>query len=121
MSRSERKPPGDPEMTIAAGVEKELRYKVISAYHTAPGATGAQLLLRVTSDLSLGKETFGSNEKVRHQQRVDMRHGMRSVGGKISGLLSAGTYEDFIAAVLRKTFAATADITTLTLTIAASG
>lgn len=108
-------------MTIAAGVEKELRYKAHSSYHTAPGASSAQLLRRVTSNLSLSKATFGSNEKVRHQQRVDMRHGMRSVGGTISGLLSAGTYEDFLAAVLRKAFVATADISSLAITIATSG
>ena len=107
-------------MTIASGVEKELRYKAMSAYHTAPGATGAQLLRRVASNLSLGKATFGSNEKVRHQQRVDMRHGMRSVGGTISGLLSPGTYEDFIAAALRKVFVATSDMTSLAITITGS-
>ena len=107
-------------MTIAAGIEKELRYKAMSAYHTAPGATGAQLLRRVSSNLSLAKQTFGSNEKVRHQQRVDMRHGMRTVGGNVAGLLSAGTYEDFIAAVLRKAFAETTAISSLSLTIAAA-
>jgi hypothetical protein len=108
-------------MGIAAGVEKELRAKAMGSYHTAPGASSAQLKRRVSSNLSLTKDTFGSNEKVRHQQRVDKRHGMRRVGGTIAGLLSAGTYEDEIAAVLRKAFVATADITGLAITIAASG
>jgi hypothetical protein len=108
-------------MTIATGVAKQVRYKAESAWGTAPGDTGAQLLRRVSSTLSLRKDSFQSNEKVTHYQQVDMRHGMRSVAGAISGELSPGTYEDFLAAAVRKVFVATASITSLSLTIATSG
>jgi hypothetical protein len=108
-------------MTIATGVAKQLRYKVESAWGTAPGATGAQLLRRVTSDLSLRKQTYQSNEIRSDYQRADMRHGVRSVEGTIAGELSVGTWEDLIAAALRRAFTAVNDITSLTLTLAVSG
>ena len=40
-------------MTIAAGVAKQLRYKVEATFGTAPGASGAQVLRRVNSNLDL--------------------------------------------------------------------
>lgn len=108
-------------MTIAVGVAKQLRYKAESTWNTAPGASGAQLLRRVTSNLSLRKQTYQSAEILSTYQLSDMRHGVRSVEGSINGELSAGTWEDFIAAAVRKVFVATSDITSLTLTIATSG
>jgi hypothetical protein len=108
-------------MTIATGVAKQVRYKAESAWGTAPGATGAQLLRRVTSDLSLRKQTYESNEIVSHYQRVDMRHGIRSVEGGIQGELSAGTWKDFLAAAVRRAFATVTAITGLSITIAGAG
>lgn len=108
-------------MTIATGVAKQLRYKVESAWGTAPGATGAQLLRRVTSDLSLAKQSYESNEINSHYQRVDFRHGVRSVEGSIQGELSAGTWKDFIAAAVRKAYATVTAISSLSLTVAGSG
>src|SRR5690348_14303670 len=97
--------------TIATGVGKQLRYKVESTWGVAPSASGAQLLRRVTSDLSLKKQTYESNEVISHLQRVEFRHGIRSVEGSINGELSPGTYKDFMAAALRRAFAAVAAIT----------
>lgn len=108
-------------MTIAAGVAKQLRYKVESAFGTAPGATGAQVLRRVSSNLDLSKDTYQSAEIADHRQVSDMRHGVRRVGGNIKGELSPGTYKDFIAAALRKAWAATSAITGMSITIAGSG
>ena len=108
-------------MTIANGIAKELRYKVESAFGTAPGATGAQLLRRTQSTLDLSKDTYQSNEINTHRQVVDFRHGVRRVGGNIQGELSPGTYADFIAAAVRKAWAAVSAMTGLSLTIAGSG
>lgn len=108
-------------MTLATGVAKQLRYKVESAYGTAPGASGAQLLRRVESSLDLSKDTYQSNEIRTDYQISDYRHGVRRVGGNIKGELSPGTYEDFIAAALRKDFAAVSALTGLSITIAAAG
>ena len=108
-------------MAAATGVAKNLAYKAESTWGTVPAASGAQLLRRLSSSLSLKKQTYQSNEIRSDYQVSDMRHGVRSVEGTISGELSPGTYEDFIAAALRKNFAAVSAITGLSLTIATSG
>lgn len=108
-------------MPAASGVFKTLAYKVESTYGTAPGASGAQYLRRVTSDLSLTKDSYQSNEIRTDQQMQDMRHGVRRVQGTISGELSPGTYADFVAAALRRDFAAVSALTGLSITVAASG
>lgn len=108
-------------MPAASGVFKTLAYKVESTYGTAPGAASAQYLRRVTSDLSLTKDTYQSAEIRTDQQMQDMRHGVRRVAGTINGELSPGTYADFIAAALRRDFAAVTAVSSLSLTIAGSG
>lgn len=108
-------------MTIANGINKELRYKAEVTYGTAPSATGAQMLRRTESTIDLSKDTYQSGEIRTDQQIADFRHGVRRVGGNIKGELSPGTYADFIAAALRKAFAAVSAITGLSLTIAGSG
>lgn len=108
-------------MSAASGVFKQLAYKAESVYGTAPAASGAQSLRRVTSDISLVKDSYQSNEIRTDQQMQDMRHGVRRVQGTISGELSPGTYADLIAGSLRKAWAATSAITGLSITIAASG
>lgn len=108
-------------MTIATGVAKQVRWKKESAWGTAPGASGATILRRVTSDLNLTKDSYESNEIRTDYQVADFRHGVRRVSGSIRGELSPGTYEAFIAAALRKAWAATSSITGLSITIAASG
>ena len=75
-------------MAIASGVAKSVRYKVEATYGTAPGASGGQLLRRVTSDLGLTKETYQSNEIRADYQVADFRHGIRRVGGTLKGELS---------------------------------
>jgi len=108
-------------MAIASGVAKSVRYKVEATYGTAPGASGGQLLRRVTSDLGLTKETYQSNEIRADYQVADFRHGIRRVGGTLKGELSPKTYADFMAAALRRDFAAVSAISSLSITIAGSG
>lgn len=106
---------------IASGVAKRVAYKAEPTWGAAAGASGAQYLRRVQSTLGLQKQKYESQEIRRDYQRNDMRHGVRSVEGSISGELSAGTWEDFMAAAVRQVFAAVSAISSLTLTIAASG
>ena len=107
-------------MTIATGVAKTLAYKKETTWGTAAGASGAQYLRRVTSDLSLNKEGYQSEEIRTDYQISDFRHGVRRVEGTINGELSPGTYEDLFAAALRKSFAAGAT-TGAVATIAVTG
>jgi hypothetical protein len=108
-------------MPIATGIAKQLRYKLQPVWGTPPGATGAQVLRRVSSDLALKKATFESNELLASYQRNDFRHGTRSIEGTIQGELSPGTWKDIIAAALRRAFSAVTAITGASITIAGAG
>lgn len=94
-------------MAIASGIFKQLVAKKQSALGTKATATGAQIYRRVTSTIDLTKDTYKSNEIRASMQRSDFRHGVRSVAGTISGELSVGTYSEFMASVLRSSWAAT--------------
>lgn len=108
-------------MVQAAGVFKQVAYKVESTYGVVPSSSSAQALRRVTSDLDLTKQTYQSGEIRSDQQVQDFRHGVRSVSGGINGELSPKTYADFIAAALRRDFTSGASATGLSITIAGSG
>ena len=108
-------------MAIASGIAKQVRYKVESAYNTAPGASGAQLLRRVESSLDITKDTYAASELRTDYQISDFRHGTRRTAGSIKGELSPGTYADFMGAALRKDFVAGASAASLSITIAGSG
>lgn len=103
-------------MPLAEGVSARIAYKA----HTTgvitpgsepvlasdPGASGGQILRRVSSSLSLSKDTYQSNEVRSDRQIVDFRHGVKRVQGNISGELSPLTYGDFFQAAARGTWAA---------------
>ena len=108
-------------MALATGVFKQLAYKVESTYGALPAAASAQALRRVSSSLDLSKDTYQSNEIRTDLQVADFRHGVRRVKGSISGELSAKTYSDFIAAALKRDFAAVSAISGASITIAGSG
>ncbi|API58098.1 hypothetical protein BSL82_01290 [Tardibacter chloracetimidivorans] len=106
-------------MTDAQGLYKQLTYKKQSGKGTAASGSGGQLLRRETATFNLQKDTYSSNEITSHQQYTGDKHGIGRVSGTINGLLSGATYAEFMAAVLRRAFAATSSITSLSLTIAA--
>lgn len=107
--------------TLAAGLFKQVAYKVESTFGTVPAQASAQQLRRVTSSLDLNKDTYKSNEIRPDLQIADFRHGVRRVKGSINGELSAGTYKDFMAAALKRAWAATTAITGASITIAGAG
>jgi len=108
-------------MPIATGVAKVVAYKLETTYGTAAIGTGGQVLRRVSSDLSLSKQTYQSNEIRTDQQIADFRHGVRSVDGTISGELSPRAYADFIAAALRRNWTTGASAASVSVTIAGTG
>lgn len=107
-------------MTVAQGVSRSWAYKVQSGLGTAASGSGGQLLRRTSIDLTGAKETYSSNEITSTQQSTGATHGVGSSSGTISGEMSATTYNDFHAALLRKAWAATSAISSLSLTIAAA-
>lgn len=109
-------------MPISTGPRKFLLRKTEVTWGIAPGASGAQYMRRVSSDISLNKATYGSREIRPDLQRSDFRHGVRSVGGSINGELSPLTWQGELQAALRGTFAGVTAINSLTLsTTAPSG
>jgi hypothetical protein len=111
-------------MPQAVGVAKQLRFKKESTWGTAAGASGAQILRRVTSDIDLRKDTYQSNELRTDYQINDFRHGKRGVAGTIRGELSPGTYQALFAAALRagpSTAATTGAINTVTAAVGPPG
>lgn len=92
-------------MTLQTNVTADIRY-ASEATLGVQGAGNGQTLRRTTSTMALNKDAFTSAEVRTDQQVADARHGVRRVGGNISGELSTRTYDDFIEAVLRGTWAA---------------
>lgn len=91
-------------MTLQTGVGVSIGYKPETTFGTAPGASGAQLIRNVSSGLNLSKDTYQSNERRSDFQVQEFKHGVRRVGGDIQGEMSLGSYDDFIAAVMRGTW-----------------
>lgn len=107
-------------MAVAQGVRKVLAIGKQSALGTAlasPGAS-AQLYRRTSSTIDLNKDTYKSNEIKTSMQHSDLRHGLRSVSGTISGELSPKTYQKLFESVLRGTAASVSALSSLTITAA---
>jgi|694.fasta_scaffold32802_6 hypothetical protein len=92
-------------MPLQSNVNALIRYGLETTLGTASAAAGKSIR-RVSSTLALTKEAFSSNEVRPDQQVFDARHGVRRVAGAIQGELSTQTYDDWIEAVLRGTWAA---------------
>lgn len=108
-------------MPLAAGLFKQVSYKVEASYAVLPGPSAAQSLRRVSSSLDLNKDVYQSGEIRTDLQTADFRHGVRRVKGSINGELSAKTYADFIAAACKKAFTPGVSAAGLTLTSAGTG
>jgi len=96
-------------MAFATGVAKRVIIAEESTFGTSP-VTGGQYLRRVSSDLSLNKDSYESQEIVVSQQLRDARHGVRRPGGTFSGQISPGSFTKFWEGLLRNTFTATAPL-----------
>lgn len=108
-------------MTIAKGVSKQSAYKKETTWGTVAGNTGGKLLRRVTTNFNLTKDTFESAEIRTDYQIADMRHGVRKAEGSLNGELSAGSYADFMQALVARDFTVVTPIASLSVTIATSG
>lgn len=106
---------------IAKGTSKVVSYKKQTNFDTPASGVGAKQLRRTTANFNLEKETYESNEIRTDRQVADMRHGVRSATGSLSGELSSASYADFMGSILAKDFAVTTAISALTVTIAVAG
>lgn len=101
---------------FATGVAKRVILAEETTYGTM-GTTGTKYLRRVSSDLTLNKESYASQEILVSQQLRDARHGVRRPAGTFAGQLSPGSFNDFFQSVLRSTFATGAIMATITLAL----
>ena len=100
-------------MALAEGIQARVAYKAYSSgtitansepdTSTDPGASGGQILRRVSTSLNLVKDSYQSEEIRTDRQIVDFRHGLRRVEGSISGELSPSTYFELMVAAHRHT------------------
>lgn len=100
-------------MPLQSNTNVELRYGAETVLGTQSIAAG-QVLRRISSTLALSKDAFTSNEVRPDQQVYDARHGVRRVAGNIQGELSTRSYDEFIEASLRGTWATGVTITQAT-------
>lgn len=107
-------------MANAQGVKRKIKRVKQTVQGTAETA-GSQLIRRTSATFGKASDTFENNEIVDHQQSTGQNEGTYSTNGKIDGLLSPATYAPEFQNLLRKVWAATAAITGLSITIAASG
>lgn len=107
-------------MTIQTGVGKRVVAKKETTWGTKASAGSARYFRRVTSDIDLSKDTYASDEIVSTYQIADFRHGTRKVSGSINGLLSPGSYLEFMQSALRRDFTAVTAITAVTVQIAST-
>lgn len=105
-------------MPVAQGINKITAYKAQSALGTPATGAGGKILRRRTSVASTKRATYVNDEIVAHQQSTGVNLGTASSAWNFDGLLSPGTYSEFMAAICRKAYTATAAITGLSLTIA---
>lgn len=106
----------------ATAIFRQIKYKVESTYGTIPSPlSGSQAIRRVEFSPDLTKETYQSAELRTDQQVADFRHGARRAGGTLRGELSPKAYADFLACLLRKTWAATSALSGLSSTLAIDG
>jgi hypothetical protein len=108
-------------MTVAQGINKTVAYKKQSGLGVAASGAGGTLLRRVSGDFNQTKDSYENNEIVSHQQSTGSSYGIAKSSGAYNALLSGTSVIPLIASLLRKDVAATAALTGLTVTIAASG
>lgn len=106
-------------MPLQSNVNALIRYGVETTLGTASAAAGKSIR-RISSTLALTKDAFTSNEVRPDQQVFDARHGVRRVAGAVQGELSTQTYDDWIEAVLRGTWAAGATVQNTTPAMASA-
>ena len=94
-------------MALAQGIKKQTIFGTQVALGTPKTGAGGQILRRRTSAFTAMRDMFENDEIVAHQQSTGVTYGLKKVEGKLEGLLSCQTYEELIAAGMRKAFAAT--------------
>lgn len=109
-------------MPISQGIYKQTRIGRQSAKGTLALAGAGAIIRRESSVFELAKETYTSESEMTSTQQVtSSRHGVRMVNGRLTGILSPGTYADPLSALLRRDFAVVTSLTGLAIAVAGTG
>jgi hypothetical protein len=106
-------------MPVAQGIAKQVKAVKQTALGV-PGSAGSSLVRRLTATFNLERDTYASNEIASHQQSTGATAGIGKTSGKLNCEISAGTYANFWAALLRKDMAATTPMSAVGITISGS-
>lgn len=101
---------------FATGVAKRLILSPETTFGVSP-VTGGKYLRRISSDLTLNKDSYESQEILVSQQVQDARHGVRRPQGTLSGQLSPGSFPDIFQGIMRGLFQAGIAMATITLAL----
>ena len=93
-------------MAIASGIEKLTVFLKQSALGSASAGAGGEIARRTSSVMRSERDTFESNEIVDHHQSTGVTYGLQKAEGKIDGLLSAGTFSEFLGSIVEQDFVA---------------
>jgi hypothetical protein len=109
-------------MAISQGVKAQLRLARQTAKGTLASPAGGQIMRREQATFELVKEIYDTKSEITStQQLLNIRHGVRTVNGKVSAIMSPGTYSDPLAAVLRRDFTAITPLAGQSITVAGTG
>lgn len=108
-------------MAIASGIKKITTYKKQTALGTAASGSGGKEFRRTTAEFKADRDMYESNEIASHHMSTGAAYGLQKSEGTGNFELSPGTYADLMAGLLERDFAAVSAISSLSLTIAASG
>lgn len=101
---------------FATGVAKKVALAEETTFGVNP-ITGGVYLRRVSSDLSLNKDSYESQEILVSQQIRDARHGVRRPQGTFAGQISPGSFNHFWEGLLRSNFTAGVNLPGVSLTL----
>lgn len=107
-------------MSIPSGVNRQVIYAKETTWGTPALASSGKYLRRTTIDLSLTRDTYESAEISSTAQTLDARNGMDKVDGTLNTEISAGSYSDFWAGLLRGPWVAGVSFTGTTVSAAAT-
>ena len=103
-------------MALQNAVNVALAYGKETTFGTPATASAGKYIRRVSSSLALQKDTFSSNEARTDQQVFDLRHGLRKAAGGIETDFSLDTFNDWLASLLRGTWATGTSLSNTQLT-----
>lgn len=89
---------------IASGILKQTSWKRQTGLGVPATGTLGKTARRTSSVFKADRDTFESNEIVSHHQSTGVTYGLQKADGKIDGLISSGTYADFMASILERDF-----------------